>query len=315
MLGAAMAPLLCGAMIRTHFDLAPVAMTLGALLLLCMHRPRLGLAVLGAGAMTKGFPLVAAPAALAWVGAREGRRSALGAAVALVLALAVPAAVAVAISPQGAVDAVWYQVDRPVQIESSPAQVLRALDGLGLGHARSVNNHRSDGLEHPASGAVTAAFTGTLLAVLAALAVVAGRGPPSERRLVLASLASMVAFAALGKVLSPQYMIWLVPLVALALAWRMHALAAAAAAVIALTLVEFPSRYFDLVDRRPFPVAVVAVRDALLLGVFVLAGPELFGRQQQLLDRGSKPVVAGFDEHAVEPGILVRRLEPDVGER
>jgi hypothetical protein len=145
--------------------------------------------------------------------------------------------------------------------------------------------------------------------------VVAGRAPPSERRLVLASLASVVAFAALGKVLSPQYMIWLVPLVALALAWRMHALAAAAAAVIALTLVEFPSRYFDLVDRRPFPVAVVAVRDALLLGVLVLAGRELFGRQQQLLDRGSKPVVAGFDEHAVEPGILVRRLEPDVGER
>jgi MFS family permease len=202
-----------------------------------------------------------------------------------------------------------------VQIESAPAQVLRALDGVGLGHARSVKSHRSDGLEHPASGAVTAAFAGILLAVLAALAVVAGRAPPSERRLVLASLASVVAFAALGKVLSPQYMIWLVPLVALALAWRMHALAAAAAAVIALTLVEFPSRYFDLVDRRPFPVAVVAVRDALLLGVLVLAGRELFGRQEQLLDRGGQPVVAGFDEHAVEPGILVRRLEPDVGER
>jgi len=38
----AAAPLLCGAMVRTHFDLAPVALTLGALLLLCQGRPRLG---------------------------------------------------------------------------------------------------------------------------------------------------------------------------------------------------------------------------------------------------------------------------------
>ena len=92
MLAAALAPLLCGAMIRTHFDLAPVALTLGALLLLCQGRPRLGLAVLGLGAMTKGFPLAAAPAALAWVAARDGRRTAaLEAAVALALAMALPA--------------------------------------------------------------------------------------------------------------------------------------------------------------------------------------------------------------------------------
>src|SRR3954452_4325192 len=254
-------------MIRPHFDLAPVVVTVGALLLLVAGRPRLGMAALGVGAMIKGFPLVAAPAALAWVGARKGRREALAGAAALAVALAVPAAAAIAVSPQGAADALRYQLDRPVQVESAPAQVLRALDAVGLGQARSVNNHRSDGLEHPASGAVTAAFTGILLALLAARGV--GRGSPraSKRRLVLASLASVVAFAALGRVLSPQYMIWLVPLVALALAWRMHALTAAAAGVIALPLVEFPSRYFDLVDRRPFPVAVVAVRDALLLGV------------------------------------------------
>jgi MFS family permease len=258
---------------------------------------------------------VAAPAAVAWVGARDGRRTALGAAAVLVLALAVPAALALAVSPQGAFDAVRYQVDRPVQIESAPAQVLRALDGLGLGHARSVNNHRSDGLEHPASGAVSAIFAGVLLAVLGALAAAAGRAPPSERRLVLAALASVAAFAALGRVLSPQFMIWLVPLGALALAWRMYALAATTAGAIGLTLVEFPSRYFALVDRQPFPVAVVAVRDALLLAVLALAGRELFGRHQQLLDRRGQAVVPGFDEHGVEPGILVRRLEADVGER
>jgi hypothetical protein len=222
---------------------------------------------------------------------------------------------ALAASPDGAWAALRYHLERPVQIESLPAQVLRALDGLGLGHARSVNSYRSDGLEHPASGAVTGVFVGLLLSLLAFFAAAAGRAPPDARRLVLASLASVAAFAALGKVLSPQFMIWLVPLMALAFAWRMNALAATAAAAIALTLVEFPSRYFDLVDRRPFPVAVVAVRDALLLALLALAGRRLFGGYQQLVDRRGTPVGSGLDEHRVEPGILVGRLEPDVRER
>ena len=48
MLAAAAMPLLCGALLRTHFDLFPVALVLGALLLLVRERPRAGFAVLGA---------------------------------------------------------------------------------------------------------------------------------------------------------------------------------------------------------------------------------------------------------------------------
>jgi hypothetical protein len=84
-----------------------------------------------------------------------------------------------------------------------------------------------------------------------------------------------VAFAALGRVLSPQFMIWVVPLLALAFAWRAYAIAAASAAAILLTFVEFPSRYFDLVARQPFPTAVVALRDATLLALLALAAREL----------------------------------------
>jgi uncharacterized membrane protein len=302
-LAAAAAPLLCGAMIRTHFDLAPVALLLGALALLCAGRSRLGLAVLGLGAMTKGFPLAAAPVALAWVGAREGRRRALSGAAALAVALAAPAAVALAISPDGAIDAVRYHLERPVQVESVPAQVLRGLDGLGLGEVRSVHSHRSDGLEHPASGAVTGALTAMMVAAIGLAALSAGRpgpGPLGERRLVLASLGAVAAFAAFGKVLSPQFMIWLVPLMALAFAWRAHLLALACAGAIALTLVEFPSRYFDLVAARPFPVAVVVARDLLLLAVLVLAA-----RHEQLLDRGGPPPRPRLDDHPVEPRVLV----------
>ena len=70
MLWVAVAPLVCGAMIRTHFDLAPVLLVVGALALLVSAWPRWAFAVLGIGAMTKGFPVVVAAPALAWLVAR-----------------------------------------------------------------------------------------------------------------------------------------------------------------------------------------------------------------------------------------------------
>lgn len=274
MIAAALIPILTGAMIRTHFDLAPVALTLGALALLCAGRPRTAFAILGAAVMTKGFPIVVAPVALAWLISRGERRAALHGALALALSAGAIAAVAVAASPSGALDAVTYHLDRPVQLESSPASLLLALDALGAGTARSVHSHRSDGLLHPLDGAVSAAFAVLLLgtvALCAAAASVRRRGPPSERALVLASLTAMTAFAALGKVLSPQFLIWLGPFAALALAWGMRPLAAACAAAMTLTLVEFPAHYADVVNREPAWLSLVALRNAALVGVILLA--------------------------------------------
>ena len=120
-------PLLCGALVRTHFDLAPVALLLGALLLLASGRPRSGMAVLGLAATTKGFPLVAAPVALAWLATRVDRRSLAQSTAALLVALALPAAAAAAMSPDGAWDAVSYHLERPVQVESLPASGILLL--------------------------------------------------------------------------------------------------------------------------------------------------------------------------------------------
>jgi hypothetical protein len=298
MVAAALMPLLTGAMIRTHFDLAPVALTLGALLLLCSGRPRLGFVVLGAGVMTKGFPLVVAPIALAWLVARGERRVALGGATALVLSAGVIAAAALAVSPSGALDAVTYHLDRPVQLESTPASVLLGLDAVGVGTAHSVHSYRSDGLVHPLDGTFTALFAGLLVGVVLLCALAAARrrdGPPSERSLVLASLTAVAAFAALGKVLSPQFLIWVGPLAALALSWRMWPLAGACASAIALTLVEFPGHYWDVVARDPPWLLVVAVRNLSLLAVVVLALRELnaAGATARAVARSSLPFRQG----------------------
>jgi hypothetical protein len=289
MLAAAAMPLLCGALLRTHFDLFPVTLLLAGLLLLCRERPRAGLAVLGVGAMTKLFPLVAVPVALAWLLARGRRRDAWQGALACAAVMAVIASTALAASPDGALDAVRYHLDRPVQVESSPALVLLGLDTAGAGEARSVSVFRSDGLLHPASDAVTSLFLTAIVALVALLCALAAggvrgvphrgaRGTSSDtdaRTLVVASLAACAGFALLGKVLSPQFVIWVLPLGALAFAWRMHALAATVALVAVLTQIEFPAHYFDVVAREPLAIGLVVLRNMALAAVIALSVREL----------------------------------------
>jgi uncharacterized membrane protein len=267
--GAAFAPLLTGAMIRTHFDILPVALTLAALLLVLDGRSTWGFALLGLATVTKGFPLVVAPVALAWLVARGDGRGALRGACALAAVVALVAGASVAASPSGALDALRYQTDRPVQIESLPSLGIRLVDALGGVSPVKVDSFKSDGLEHPAGDALAALSIALGAAAVAVLAVCAARRR-DERTLVLASLGAVAAFATFGKVLSPQYLVWTLPLGVLALAWRQWALAAAVAAATVLTLVEFPAHYFALRDGEGLALALVALRDLVLVAVVAL---------------------------------------------
>jgi uncharacterized membrane protein len=297
--GAALAPLLLGAVVRGHFDLAAVALLVWALVALVEGRPRLGLVLLGVGAATKVFPLAAAPVALAWLAARGGRR-ALSPAAALGGVLAAAVATAVALSPEGALDAVRYHFERPPQVESTPAVAMLSIDALGAGGATVTGGFGSHGVP----GYPARALAGGLAVLgIAAVALLAARAwaRPAPRVLVLGALGSVAAFAAFGKVLSPQFAIWLVPLLALALAWREWAIAAVAASAMALTFVEFPFRYFDLVAKDPGAVALVAARDAAMLAVVALCwvamGRDRVERQRQ---RGRVRAAPGPTARAVE---------------
>jgi hypothetical protein len=73
----------------------------------------------------------------------------------------------------------------------------------------------------------------------------------------------------LGKVLYPQFMIWLAPFAALCAAWRIWAPALLSLGAFALTLAEFPGRYFDLVYEETGVVVLVAARNALLLAALI----------------------------------------------
>jgi uncharacterized membrane protein YhaH (DUF805 family) len=273
LLVVALAPVATGAMIRTHFDLAPVVCLVVGLVAIGTGRSKTGFALFGIGGAIKLFPLVAVPIAVAWL-LGQGRRgeAATGLVVAAVV-VALTVGAGIGLSADGAANAVEYHVDRPVQIESLPATVLNAVEEAGGRAPVPKHSHRSDGLTHPAADAITAGFL-VLLAIAVMTLTVAAARLEDVRGLGLVALTGAAAVATFGKVLSPQFMLWLVPLAAVAWAWGMYALGVVTTAAIAVTLVWFPDRYFDLVDRDDELLAAVAGRNALLLLMLALAGWE-----------------------------------------
>ena len=255
-------PLLIGASLRTHFDALPIAIALAGLLALSNDRDDLGFALLGVGTMTKLFPGLLAVIALLWLAGRGEWRAALrGGAIfaAVVVAISLP------LSGAGYVDSFEFHLERPVQIESSAASVLFALGGSEVtGTNLRPDRFKSNGLDGGHADTVERVSQFLLIVALASIVWLAAR-QPGARHLVLCGFAALLAFVTLGKVFSPQYVIWLAPFAALAWVWGLRAVALLTAAAIVLTHVEFPSRYFDLINEQTDVVAIVAARNALLL--------------------------------------------------
>ena len=106
------------------------------------------------------------------------------------------------------------------------------------------------------------------------------RGPATAGRLTAACAGSVVVFIAFGKVLSPQFLIWLVPLIPLVLVWPATTVWVLAAAAYLTTHLWFPSRYWDVVDLQPVGWLVL-VRNLLLVALAVALAAALATRRPE----------------------------------
>ncbi|HEX9417101.1 MAG TPA: glycosyltransferase 87 family protein [Gaiellaceae bacterium] len=268
---AGLAPIALGPVILTRFDLWPAALTVGALAALLSGRLRLGSGVLGLGFAAKLYPILLLPLALAFVWRRRGRREALvcaGAFAAVGVVCFLPFA---AIAPGGLWHSVFEQGSRPLQLESlGSALLIAAHHVFGLGITMS-SSHGSQNLGGSLPNAVAA-----IQALLQAAAVIAiwvwfARGEPGRERLVRASAMAVVAFIALGKVLSPQFLIWLIPLVPLVRGRRGLAASGLLALAFVLTQSWFPYRYWAFALHFDTAASwTVLVRDLALVGLFAV---------------------------------------------
>ena len=267
---AALAPLVLGSVILYRYDLWPAALAVGGLAAVLAGRERLGFASLGLGIAAKVFPAVLIPPALAYVWRTRGRREALlclGAAAAVVAAVILPF---LALAPHGVWDSVVRQATRPLQIESLASAVLLAAHQVG-GLAITMESSRgSQNLSGSLPDALGTASSALLVVTLLGIWAAAARGPATPERLVRFSAASVVAFVSLGKVLSPQFLIWLIPLVPLVRGRRGLAASGLLGLALLLTQLWFPIRYWDLVAFEAVPSWIVLARDLALLALLAV---------------------------------------------
>jgi len=272
---AALSPFLLGSVMLSRFDLWLAALVTGSLAAFVAGRNRVGAGVLGLAVAAKLFPAVLVPIAAVWIWRRRGRGEALiclGVFAAVVCLVFLPFVV---IAPHGVWHSVTTQTSRPLQIETLGAGVLLVAHAVG---GLSITMRPSHGSQNLAGSAPDAlAVVQTILQAAALLATWSwfARGPVTRERLVRASATAVCAFVAFGKVLSPQFLIWLIPLVPLVRGRRGVAASALLATALVLTQIWFPFRYWDLALRfDPTASWLVLVRDLVLVSLFaVLSWP------------------------------------------
>jgi uncharacterized membrane protein len=267
---AGLAPLALGPVVLTRFDLWPAMLTAGVLAALVTGRSRLGFALLGLAAAVKVYPLVLLPIALVYVVRRHGAREAAVSLLVMVGVLAVVLVPFAILAPDGLVDSFERQTGRPLQIETLGASLLLAAHQLRWYLPTVVNSFGSQNLEGALPDTLATVETALQIVAVVGIWVLFATTRARAEQLLAGAAAAVAAFVALGKVLSPQFLMWLVPLVPLVAGGYGVAASGLLLAALVLTHLWFPSRYWDLVALDGVPAWLLVIRNAALLALLVV---------------------------------------------
>jgi uncharacterized membrane protein len=268
----ALSPIALGPISLNTYDPWPALLTVLALWLLLRGRDLPAFGVLGLAASTKVYPLVLVPLAAWLVWRRRGTRRTLLALGVLVLVAAAVIAPFAAYAPHGVYESFRSQATRGLQIESLGASVLLVLDRLGLYHARVVETFGVAG-RNLAGGTADAVATGLVVVEAIAVATVwllYARSRELRASLPLAFAAAVAGFLAFTKVFSPQYLVWLIPLV-LAAGNAVAIVLLGAAAVLA----QVWFFHYHALFRLEWPVWLLLVRDLAVVALYGVLAAEL----------------------------------------
>jgi uncharacterized membrane protein len=268
----ALSPIALGPISLNTYDAWPALLTVLALWLLLRGWELPAFAVLGLAVSAKVYPLVLVPLAGWFVWRRAGTRRTLPALGVLVVVAAAAVVPFAAYAPHGVYESFHAQATRGLQIESLGASFLLVFDRLGLYHARVVE---TTGVAGRNLGGGTAEAVAGLLFALEAVAVVTvwvlyARSRDLRERLPVAFAAAVAGFLAFTKVFSPQYLVWLLPLVVAA--GNALAIALAAAAVVLAQVWFF---HYGALFRLEWPVWLLFVRNLAMVALYLALAASL----------------------------------------
>jgi len=278
----ALSPLLIGQVLPERFDVWPAALTGAALAASVRERYRVGGTMLGLGAAAKIYPALLLPVVVIVAVRRRGVREAVfvaGTAVGAVAAVLVPFSVA---SFSGTWRSLRIQFTGGLQIESLASSLLviashvaDTLSALGLPQPSDFTTQGAGGgliridLIGPGVGVTTTVMTVLLPAALCLLWVRLARSRRDAREDLLRYAAGTLATVlVLGTVLSPQYVVWLIPLVPLVGGRRGTAAILLFVVAAGLTNVWIPDKYFEYQEELAAgPASILLARNLALLAI------------------------------------------------
>jgi hypothetical protein len=276
-------PFLLGPLCYARYDIVVTLVTVAALL--ALPRMRTFGVLTAVGALLKVWPVFFL---LGLVRDRRGVRAA--AAFAVTAGACLPA---VAVLGREQWSFLTGQQARGLQMESVAATPFHLARMFGWSGA--ITRHRFGSSELVGTG-VPAAVTGCLVltpVVLAIIAIIAWRRPAADWDPVFACdvvLAATLAGIVTSRVLSPQYLIWLLGVGAVCLtrgATRQRPAIAMILAAALLSHAEFPLLWKSIEKAHVIGVSVLFARNLLLLAAMVIAILRLRGGPDGHLPRSS----------------------------
>jgi hypothetical protein len=254
----------------TKFDVGPAALTLITCMAWTSGKRTTGGICAALGALTKIFP---GAAAIPFVSADLRRRHTRGV-ITLALTTALGLGLWFAIGGAGVVRSLGYHLERGIEVESLASGLLAIWSKLQSQSVSTRYTHFS--IELVAPGAALAAKSTLILQILA-LAAVAFRSFRTDLRDPFRDAsAAVVGFLTFGKVLSPQYLLWPIPLIVL-VRGRTGRLARPLMLACCLgTTLVYPWSIDRLVVLHPRALAILNARNLLLVALWLvlLLGPE-----------------------------------------
>ncbi|WP_374983468.1 glycosyltransferase 87 family protein [Streptomyces fradiae] len=264
---------LLGPTAYARYDIMVTAVAVAALLAGARHPRTMGV-LTGVGALLKVWP------ALLLAGTAKGRVTrrawaAAAAAGAAVLAACVWAA-------PGALAFLTFQRDRGTEVESLGSMVFHVARFLGAWEGEVRLNYGSVEFLGPYVPLVSRAAMALSALALGWLVLWRLRarvfGPTA---LADAAFVAVLLFTTTSRVISPQYMLWLVGLAAVCLVWRGSRMRRAAVMVVVatgVTLLEFPLWFSHVVASDGLGLALLFVRNGLLVAASLEAARQLWRR-------------------------------------
>jgi hypothetical protein len=285
--GYSIAVLAAGPIIGQQFDIFPAVLALLALACFDSARDGAGWALVALGTLTKLYPLLLAPVFLfVYGGSRPdvgAVRYALRAARTFTVTCLVVLLPLLIVAPTSLRSFFAYHARRGIQLESTYASGILVADHFGWGTAGTAMSFGAWNVTGATADAFAPASTFIFLAAMFATYYFLGTHASREslgssaRVEWLATGALLVLVVALltSKVLSPQYLIWLVPFLPLVGASYRSAIWAVFAAAGAVTYYIFPMHYRDLIASSMNAELALLVRNLLLVALAGLAAASL----------------------------------------